>query len=100
MFIYLGLHSNFTQGGVNNFVPHTHIAYGNGGIALKSAHLRDGFVGWMGFGGSVMQWHPELKIGFAYIPTCLHWYDLENLRGGKLQKKATECTNLINAILQ
>ena len=62
--------------------------------------MRDGFVGWMGFGGSVMQWHPELKIGFGYIPTCLHWYDLENLRGGKLQKKAIECTKLINAILQ
>ena len=24
---------------------------------------RSGYVGWMGFGGSVFQWHPELKIG-------------------------------------
>ena len=37
--------------------------YGNG---LRSKGLRDGWMGWMGFGGSVMQWHPELKIGFAY----------------------------------
>ena len=71
--------------------------YGNG---LRSKGLRDGWMGWMGFGGSVMQWHPELKIGFAYIPTCLHWYDLENLRGAKLQKKVVECTRLSNSILE
>jgi len=29
---------------------------------------REGFYGWFGIGGSVMQWHPELKIGFAYLP--------------------------------
>ena len=93
------MHTNFTQGGVNSFIPHhpEHPAYGNG---IKSKGLRDGYVGWMGFGGSVMQWHPELKIGFAYIPTCLHWYDLENLKGAKLQKKAVECTKLIDAIRQ
>ena len=94
-----GLHTNFTQGGINYFTPHQteNPSYG---IGLKSEGLRDGFVGWMGFGGSVMQWHPELKIGFAYIPTCLHWYDLENCRGGKLQKRAVECTKLINAIVK
>ena len=26
---------------------------------------RDGFYGWMGFGGSVFQWNPELKIGYV-----------------------------------
>ena len=56
---------------------------------------RNGFYGWMGFGGSVFQWHPELKIGlvpkqnylkiilmfdfrFAYVPTLLNWVDLVN----------------------
>ena len=39
-------------------------------------------LGWHGFGGSVFQWHPELKIGFAFLgaikqnmlatPTGLH----------------------------
>ena len=98
-FFYTGLHTNFTQGGINYFTPHQkeNPSYG---IGLKSEGLRDGFVGWMGFGGSVMQWHPEMKIGFAYIPTCLHWYDLENCRAGKLQKKAVECTRLINEILK
>ena len=92
------MHTNFTQGGINSFTSHhpDHPAYGNG---AKSEGLRDGYYGWMGFGGSVMQWNPELKIGFAYIPTCLHWYDLENLRGAKLQKKVVECTRTINAIL-
>ena len=42
--------------------------------------LRNGFIGWAGLGGSVFQWHPELKIGFAFVPTCLHWFDVANLR--------------------
>lgn len=38
---------------------------------------RMGFVGWMGAGGSVLQWHPGQRIGFGYAmnllevtPTC------------------------------
>ena len=53
--------------------------------------LREGFYGWMGFGGSVFQWHPELEIGFAYTPTLLAWYDINNTRGGELQKVMVEC---------
>lgn len=30
---------------------------------------RDGFVGWAGFGGSAMMFHPQLKIGFACANT-------------------------------
>ena len=87
---------NFTQGGVNKFIK-----FDDETEADKSLHEnRYGYYGWIGYGGSVVQWHPELKIGFAYIPTCLHWYDLENCRAGKLQKKAVECTKLVNAILQ
>ena len=29
---------------------------------------REGYVGWSGYGGSVMQWNPTLKIGFGYVP--------------------------------
>ena len=80
---------------MNSFASHLpgQPAHING---IKSKGMRDGYFGWMGFGGSVMQWHPEWRIGFAYIPTYLHWYDLENLRGAKLQKKVLECTKLIN----
>ena len=28
---------------------------------------REGYFGWFGYGGSIMQWHPELKIGFAFV---------------------------------
>ena len=46
---------------------------------------RGGFFGWMGFGGSVFQWHPELKIGFGYVPTLLTWIDLTNNKARQLQ---------------
>ena len=47
---------------------------------------RDGFYGWMGLGGSVFQWHPELKISFAYVPNDLMVTDFINMRGRRLQK--------------
>ena len=46
---------------------------------------REGFYGWKGLGGSVFQWHPELKIGFSYIPTDLNSHDWGNIRAGELQ---------------
>ena len=52
---------------------------------------REGFYGWMGYGGSVLQWHPELKIGFAYVPSLLHPLDARNTRGAELQKIAVDC---------
>ena len=73
---------NFTKGGVNNFNPHEDITsvekgmYGN----------REGYYGWFGYGGSVMQWHPELKIGFAFVPTFLNTTEMFNQRGAILQK--------------
>ena len=52
---------------------------------------RTGYYGWMGYGGSVFQWHPELKIGFAYLPSLLQPMDMTNLRGARLQKVAVDC---------
>ena len=52
---------------------------------------RDGFYGWMGYGGSVFQWHPELRIGFAYVPSLLQPLDTQNIRGAKLQKATVDC---------
>jgi len=76
---------------------------------LRSA--RDGFYGWQGFGGSVMQWHPGLDIGFGYAPTLLAWYaeswgsssidclvlrpryDPVAKRGAELQREVVKCAS-------
>ena len=71
---------------------------------------RDGYWGWHGYGGSVFQWDPELRIGwdiyniyivcsiynilisrFAYTPTLLHWFDMQNNRGRQLQQEVRRC---------
>ena len=51
----LPLNVPFTQGGVADFNDE-----------------RAGWYGWLGYGGSVFQWHPNLKIGFGY--TCTYLY--------------------------
>ena len=45
---------------------------------------RDGWYGWFGMGGSVMQWHPELNIGFSYVPTDLLILDICNYKASCL----------------
>ena len=79
--------TRFTKGGVNLYqtLPDATKAEKN------LNHNREGFYGWMGYGGSLFQWHPELKIGFAFVPTSLHWFDFDNVRGAKLQKIVIEC---------
>lgn len=70
------LPTNFTQGGVEKFTEETG---------------REGYYGWFGYGGSVFQWNPELRIGFAFVPTSLHWYDMTNTRGKMLQQEVVKC---------
>ena len=36
---------------------------------------KKGFYGWAGLGGSVFMGHPELNIGFSYVPTDLLVFD-------------------------
>ena len=81
----------FTQGGVNIFT------YVEDPVALTKHNndCRTGYVGWMGLGGSVFQWHPEYNIGFGYIPTFLAYEDIGNERGAFLQKKVIECVEVI-----
>lgn len=68
----------FTQGGVALFAKPSW----NGGVLDAALNVgREGFYGWMGFGGSIFQWHPELEIGFGYVPTSLNVLDLVNERG-------------------
>ena len=42
---------------------------------------REGFIGWMGYGGSVFNWNPEKKIGIGYVPFELIEIDMINKRG-------------------
>ena len=49
---------------------------------------RDGFYGWMGLGGSVFQWHPQKRIGFAYVPTALNPIDLFNERINRIKRSS------------
>ena len=83
--------TNFTQGGINIFDS---VKDKTG--RFKHNELRKGFNGWMAFGGSVMQWHPEHKIGFAYIPTFLCTEDPGNKKGALLQKAVVECIENIH----
>ena len=52
---------------------------------------REGYYGWFGYGGSIVQWHPELKIGFAFIPTLLSTIEMTNERGAVLQQIVKDC---------
>lgn len=81
--------TNFTQGGINVST----LDKDSTEDEKKTAENRLGFIGWAGLGGSVFQWHPELKIGFAFVPTCLHWFDVANLRGARLQQIVVDCVN-------
>ena len=84
----MALHTNFTQAGLARFDPV------NGASTALDAGLntgREGFYGWMGLGGSIFQWHPEKKIGFAYVPTSLNVLDIVNERGKAYQAEVVRC---------
>merc|ERR1712215_131871 len=82
-----GCRTEFTQGGVNVFTDYPDDKIGE--RILKSG--RSGFVGWMGFGGSVIMWHPGHRIGFGYTCTLLTWWDMANTKARKLQKEVVRC---------
>jgi len=85
-FMFGTLPTSFTQGGVNMYTDPPSIIPED--LCLQG---REGFVGWMGFGGSVLQWHPNHKVGFGYLPSQLDWTDLNNCKGMKLQKCVINC---------
>ena len=70
--------TTFTSGGVCKFINQDKDV----GEEFKNSR-RDGFIGWMGAGGSILQWHPELKIGFGYNPFD-HNYLENGHRGSKI----------------
>jgi CubicO group peptidase (beta-lactamase class C family) len=82
------LTTRFTQGGVDCFMPCT----ASSTQAERDFNEgREGFYGWMGFGGSIFQWHPGLDIGFAFVPTSLHALDFFNERGKRYQAEILKC---------
>jgi len=83
-FLYMR-NSRFTQGGVAQMEEED----------TSQTPGRDGYYGWMGYGGSVFQWHPELKIGFGYAPTLLCWIDLVNNKARLLQGEVARCARKI-----
>lgn len=88
------LTTRFTQGGVDTFTAPT--------PASTQAERdfnegREGFYGWMGLGGSIFQWHPELDIGFAFVPTSLHVLDFLNERGKAYQAEVLACVGRLPA---
>ena len=80
--------TRFTQGGVDCFTPCTPAS---SRLEREFNQGREGFYGWMGFGGSIFQWHPELDIGFAFVPTSLHVLDFFNERGKRYQAEVMRC---------
>ncbi|MEM9623726.1 MAG: serine hydrolase domain-containing protein [Pseudomonadota bacterium] len=88
----LSLETSFTQGGVAEFQSTQPNA---DPIAKGLNNGREGFFGWMGLGGSIFQWHPEQKIGFAYVPTSLNVLDLVNERGKAYQAEVKRCVEAL-----
>ena len=84
----LGYRTCFTQGGVCKFEDPEE----PNEFEAPLIGYRNGYYGWYGFGGSVMQWDPNLRIGFCYTPTLVQWYDFQNTKGAKLQKIVSDCT--------
>jgi CubicO group peptidase (beta-lactamase class C family) len=88
------LTTSFTQGGVALFPE---CDENSSKIDREFNQGREGFYGWMGLGGSIFQWHPELDIGFAFVPTSLHVLDFLNERGKIFQTEVLSCAEVKNS---
>ena len=64
-------------------------------MSKLQGELGDGFFGWGGLGGSIFEWHPELEIGFAFVPNYLLWFDLANLKACHLAAEVKRCAEKI-----
>ena len=82
------MQNSFTQGGLARFKESD---AAKGPLEAGISAGRGGFYGWFGLGGSVFQWHPKHRIGFAYVPTALNPIDVFNERGKSYQKEILRC---------
>jgi len=74
--LLLDIMSAFTQGGLGNY---------------EDKEERSGYFGWMGYGGSVFQWHPQLCIGFSYTCTLLFPMNIQNYKAAEIQREVVKC---------
>jgi CubicO group peptidase (beta-lactamase class C family) len=86
----MSMNTTFTQGGLASFPPPDDA---DSAMDKGLNRGREGYYGWMGLGGSIFQWQPERKIGFAYVPTSLNVLDLVNERGKAYQAEVVKCVN-------
>ena len=84
-----------TSGGLN-FFPGASDDIDECAKAKEIRDLRKGYYGWYGLGRAVFQWHPEARIGFAYVPTLMAWYDNHMLKGARLQKVVLDCADALD----
>ena len=82
------MQNSFTQGGLAQFKESD---AAKGPLEAGVSAGRGGFYGWFGLGGSVFQWHPKHRIGFAYVPTALNPIDVFNERGKSYQRNSPLC---------
>ena len=80
----LQLHIRFTNAGFNIYQKHD---------GVNVMQDRKGFVGWMGLGGSAMQFHPDLEIGFGYCMTEMAQLMDANSRSWWLQEALLQCVD-------
>ena len=80
--------TRYTKGGLCYF---ENLSDANEGEKEHLNKNREGFYGWFGHGGSIFQWNPELKIGFAFVPTVLDVVEMNNERGAVLQQLVKDC---------
>ena len=62
--------------------------------AFAFGHNRHGSIGWFGIGGSALQWHDELKMGFGYAGT-LQGAELGNKNSSIVQNEIVKCAKRI-----
>ncbi|MFK7913896.1 MAG: serine hydrolase domain-containing protein [Pseudomonadales bacterium] len=86
----MAMQTTFTQGGLATF-PHPQPDDGEFDQGLNRG--REDYFGWMGLGGSIFQWQPQRKIGFAYVPTSLNVLDIVNERGKAYQAEVVRCVD-------
>lgn len=86
--------TRFTQGGVDKFKECDEHSTK---LEREFNVGREGFYGWMGLGGSIFQWHPQLDVGFGFVPTSLHVLDFLNERGKAYQAEVLRCIKTLNA---
>jgi len=72
--------------------------FGNAGFN-DFKNERSGFVGWMGLGGSVIQWHPEARVAVGYATNLMEG-TFGNDRARVLQDEILRCAQLSKELVK